>query len=92
MDGISFLPQLLGHKSPSRNWIYSWYEHKGKVTKFARNTVYKLYGNGRFYDVNKDFNQENALSTNQLNPNKNNNLKLYKRFWIIATKSGDKTQ
>lgn len=69
MDGISFLPQLLGHKSPSRNWIYSWYEHKGKVTKFARNTVYKLYGNGRFYDVNKDFNEENALSTNQLNPN-----------------------
>lgn len=67
MDGISFLPQLLGHKTPSRNWIYSWYEHRGKVTELARNKTYKLYDNGAFYNVKEDFHEEKALSSDRLN-------------------------
>jgi len=44
VDGISFLPQLLGKNGKSRKWIYSWYSPEGKELKeFARNKDYKLY-------------------------------------------------
>lgn len=50
-DGISFAPTLFGQaRSSKRDWIYI--EHRGK--RCVRSKDWKLYGDGRFYDMNKD--------------------------------------
>ncbi len=63
IDGRSFLPQLKGEKGDPRDWIYSWFSfplYDGPKV-FARNKQYKLYGDGKFYDVSKDFLEENPI-------------------------------
>jgi len=66
-DGITFYPQLIGKKGKPRKWIYSWYNPRGKkLEEFARNTKYKLYTTGEFYNVEDDFFQETPLSLDSL--------------------------
>ena len=70
MDGVSFLPQLLGKKGSPRDWIYSWYSRTGKLeglSEFARNTDYKLYTTGHFYNVKDDFFEKTPLPLDKLN-------------------------
>jgi arylsulfatase A len=60
LDGRSFLPQVRGAKGNPREWAFSHYDpHPGcKVnftpTRLAWNHRYKLYQDGRFYDMEKD--------------------------------------
>lgn len=56
VDGHSFLPQILGEKGQPREWIYTWYAQNGAppVREFVTTKDYKLYRNGRFYDLKKD--------------------------------------
>lgn len=57
IDGRSFLPQLKGEKGTPREAIYQWYNPSGGAkakAEFAHNAQYKLYSDGRFYDVVKD--------------------------------------
>ncbi len=57
LDGRSFLPQLKGERGNPRNWVFCHYDPRwGKFTqsRFARDKQYKLYADGRFYDVNAD--------------------------------------
>lgn len=57
LDGRSFAPQLRGEKGNPREWIYCWYERNGKrdqAAQFVRDKQYKLYADGRFYDVTED--------------------------------------
>lgn len=57
IDGRSFLPQIRGKEGNPREWIYCWYSRSGKRKKakvFARTRRYKLYRDGRFYDVAAD--------------------------------------
>ena len=56
IDGQSFLPQLLGKEGNPREWIYSWYSVRGGPTgkEWARNQRYKLYPDGKFYDISQD--------------------------------------
>lgn len=57
IDGQSFLPQLKGEKGSPRDSIYMWYSRNGELAKaeaFARNQRYKLYEDGRFFDVPND--------------------------------------
>ena len=70
IDGISFLPQLLGEKGKPRKWIYGWYSRDGKLEElkeFARNTDYKLYSTGEFYNVKDDFVEKHAIALDSLN-------------------------
>ena len=70
IDGISFFPQLLGKKSKTKKWIYSWYQlnsKQKKVKEFVRNTEYKLYANGKFYNVKNDFYEKTPLLLAGLN-------------------------
>ena len=71
IDGHSFLPQILGKKGSPRNWIFCHYDKSpsAKVpnpkfprTRFARTKRYKLYGDGRFFDVANDVLEQNPLN------------------------------
>jgi arylsulfatase A len=68
IDGVSFLPQFLGEKGKPRKWIYSWYDPHGKELKeFARNTKYKLYRTGEFYNIKEDFFEKSPIALINMN-------------------------
>ncbi len=56
-DGVSFLPALHGRKGSPRDSIFIYYwprPEKGEPTRFVRNRRWKLYGDGRLFDVKND--------------------------------------
>lgn len=66
LDGYSFLPQLKGQEGNPRDSIYEWYSRNGipkKAVEFARNQRYKLYKDGRFFDVPNDLTEQNSLTS-----------------------------
>jgi len=63
LDGRSFLPQVLGKKGAPREWVFFHYDKnpekadfnpKFPRARFVRGKEYKLYDNGRLYDVARD--------------------------------------
>jgi arylsulfatase A len=70
LDGVSFLPPLLGRKGRTREWIYSWYSPRQgadrRVSEFAFDHRYKLYRTGAFFDWEADPDEEKPLSRDQL--------------------------
>jgi arylsulfatase A len=75
MDGRSFLPQLRGERGNPREWIYSWHDPRPGWDKepyrleiFARDQRYKLYSDGRFYDVPNDVLEQKPLPPGQGGP------------------------
>jgi arylsulfatase A len=69
LDGQSFLPQLIGSTGEPREWVYNWYSRSGELEKarvFARNHQYKLYESGEFYEIPKDYLEENPLDVEGL--------------------------
>lgn len=70
IDGQSFLPQLLGQKGTPRESFYLWYARNGgpvATHEFAQSTTHKLYRDGRFFDLTKDwFEEKPPLAVNRL--------------------------
>lgn len=74
-DGFDLLPVLRGEISSPRKWSYCWYG-QGKdgeleardldVTVFARTARYKLYRDGRFYDLSRDVDEALPLAIEAL--------------------------
>ena len=71
-DGWSFWPQCLGKEGKKREWIYGYYFPRPYKSQFdmmyshwevawARNKRYKLYRDGRFFDVVNDVREEKSL-------------------------------
>jgi arylsulfatase A-like enzyme len=61
LDGRSFLPQLLGKRGNAREWTYCWYDPRPgwakaeyRLLRYARTQRFKLYADGRFYDIPRD--------------------------------------
>lgn len=57
LDGRSFLPQLKGKPGDPREWIYVYYcprPERTQPVRFVRDQRWKLYGDGRFFDVQND--------------------------------------
>ncbi len=68
LDGRSFLPQLRGRKGQPREWTFCDYDprpgwDKDQFTRYvyARDRRYKLYDDGRFYDVTADPDEKKPL-------------------------------
>jgi len=68
VDGVSFLAQLEGKKGNPREWIYSWYDPRPgwakaeySLIRSARDKRFKLYDDGRFYDIAADELEKNPL-------------------------------
>lgn len=57
-DGVSFLPRLRGEAGTPRQWIYAWYSprqrHDPTLREYAFDERYKLYRDGRFFDLVAD--------------------------------------
>lgn len=68
LDGQSFLPMLKGEKGNPREWIYCFYARNGGLSgqEFVRNQRYKLYRDGRFFDVANDDREKNPLADKTL--------------------------
>lgn len=55
IDGRSFWAQLKGEKGNPREWRYCWYGPRDTFEgEFAADHSFKLYGDGRFYDLRND--------------------------------------
>lgn len=68
-DGRSLLRTLKGSSEKHRDWIYVWYSRNGgnsAAKQFARNQRYKLYGDGRFFDVGADVLEKAPLDVESL--------------------------
>ena len=65
-DGVSFLPQLRGESGTARQWLYCWYSPRQRadltVREFAFDRRYKLYRDGRFFDLAADPDETMPLS------------------------------
>ena len=70
IDGRSFLPQLKGEKGNPRDWVFGWYSYTGDrdswIRRYARNREYKLYHDGRFYNIPADELEQNKLTPEQI--------------------------
>ncbi len=71
LDGKSFLPQLLGEKGNPRDSIVVHYDidpddkPKFRRVRFAFDGKYKLYMDGRMFEVAKDWLEQNPLAMEQ---------------------------
>jgi arylsulfatase A len=68
LDGRSFLPVLLGKQPRHRDWIYCWYSRNGgpEGEELARDERFKLYRDGRFFDILADPDEKQPLPNDQL--------------------------
>lgn len=64
IDGVSFLPQLVGGPIQPREWAFCHYQPywNKQPGQFARTARYKLYADGRFYEPAADLEEEHDLS------------------------------
>lgn len=72
-DGQSFYPLLIGEEVAHRDWVYMSYDPKPGWDKdqfapseFVLNDSYKLYGDGRFYNTQKDVFEKSPLKAEKL--------------------------
>jgi len=94
VDGVSFLPQILGENQSNKKFIYSWYFPRPYIKvednnpiEWTRNESYKLYGDGRFFNVKNDFHEKTPLNKNELDDSQTKNynelmagLEVYKKI------------
>ncbi len=69
IDGRSFLPRLRGEPGTPRDWVLCHYQpYWGKKTpgQFVRNGQFKLYRDGRFFEVPKDLGEKNDLGNSDV--------------------------
>ena len=72
IDGVSFADRLLGRDANARHWIFvhfeprpGWDKDKYSALTFVRNQRYKLYDDGRFYDVQSDVLEANPIQVSE---------------------------
>ena len=65
LDGVSFAPQLLGEKGTPREWIYCYNEpipsQESEPAIFVRDQRWKLYNDGRLFDISNDVLEQNPI-------------------------------
>ena len=59
IDGRSFAPRMMGQLQTERSWVYIELGRKRAI----RDKRYKLYGDGRFYDLKRDRYEKRPLGS-----------------------------
>lgn len=74
-DGRSFLPQLFGGAGNPRDWIFVHYDRDPSLAevpfprvRFARTKRFKLYSDGRYFDVPRDWDENHPIATEDATP------------------------
>lgn len=74
-DGVSFAPALLGRMGPRRDAAFFWYDprpgwDKERFTRsvFALDHRYKLFSDGRFFEIEGEGFREEALDPERRSP------------------------
>lgn len=77
-DGRSFYPQLRGEKGNPREAIFCYYNarplnknyisHQNPTHRFARDKRWKLYGDGRLYDLENDIEEQHPIKKDEGGP------------------------
>jgi arylsulfatase A len=69
LDGVSFLPAIQGRRGPSREWTFlhfdprpGWDKARFRLVRWARDQRFKLYDDGRLFDVAADVLEERPLA------------------------------
>ena len=67
LDGHSLLGELKGQPGTERDWIYVWYSRSGGATgrEWARDQRFKLYGDGKMFDLEKDVSEKQSIRRRQ---------------------------
>ena len=68
IDGHSFLPQIIGEKGTSRDFVLTHYQPywgTKEASQFVRNQGYKLYQDGRFFNVPNDLKELSNLTVGE---------------------------
>lgn len=67
VDSISFLPQIIGQEGEKRKSIYVCNYGASRTPKiFARNQRYKLYSNGKMFDIQNDIGEKSQVTSPEL--------------------------
>lgn len=69
VDGKSFVPQLMGESKPLHEYLYCWYSRNAVAKEakiFVRTHCYKLYDNGKFFDIENDPKEIDPLKDEKL--------------------------
>ncbi len=64
LDGRSFFPQLCGQVGSPREWVFCHYDPEWgsfMKTRFTRDQRWKLYEDGRLFDISADVLEENPI-------------------------------
>ena len=68
IDGVSFYRQLLGKEASPREWVFchfdpqpGWDKDKFKRLQFIRDRRFKIYEDGRFFDVARDRLEQHSI-------------------------------
>lgn len=71
-DGLSFHPQLLGMDVAVRPWVFchydprpGWDKDRFRLKRFARDKRYKLYDDGKLFDVPNDKLEQRPILANE---------------------------
>ncbi len=68
IDGRSFLPRLQGQPGNPRDWVFWHYQpYWGRFpgTQFIRNEEFKLYRDGRYFNVPNDLTEQKSIALGQ---------------------------
>jgi arylsulfatase A len=71
LDGVSFLPTLEGKQGAEREWVFCFYEprwgqFRSNRSKFVYDGQYKVYHDGRLFNVTKDLDEIFPLDSKAL--------------------------
>lgn len=90
-DGISFAPGLIGEKAPKRDMAFFWYDPRPGWDKerfsrhiFALNHDYKLFSDGRLYDIHGEGFREELLDADALTEDQKMNRDALTSFLKIS--------
>ena len=61
VDGRSFLPQLRSQAANPAQWLFMHYAKNLPPIRFARTKRFKLYDDGRFFDVPSDWEEQRPM-------------------------------
>ena len=75
LDGQSFLPQVRGEPGKPREWVLvdhnphpGWDKERFRHERFARDQRFKLYGDGRLFDISADVLEEKEIPGGEGSP------------------------